>query len=112
MFFRHFDRNPFAFGCLLLTVKCGCRIPILFRPPVFRPFENIDFGTIFAVVFTICFGMFSSYCILIELAFQDINPVMENKKDNGTDHCHYFFFYFNGDLSVLQYHSDCLFVYR
>ena len=43
-------------------------------------FENIDFGTIFAVVFTICFGMFASYCILIELAFQDVNPVMENKK--------------------------------
>ena len=70
----------------LLLVVCSL---LLSADVVFRSFsdrlfsglfENIDFGTIFAVVFTICFGMFSSYCILIELAFQDINPVMENKK--------------------------------
>lgn len=70
----------------LLLVVCSL---LLSADVVFRSFsdrlfsglfENIDFGTIFAVVFTICFGMFSSYCILIELAFQDVNPVMENKK--------------------------------
>lgn len=70
----------------LLLVVCSL---LLSADVVFRSFsdrlfsslfENIDFGTIFAVVFTICFGMFASYCILIELAFQDVNPVMENKK--------------------------------